>query len=122
MSNKTAILERPNNRATARAPRFDSRPLTTELAEDEAEDTFEQEPGDELLQIYENSILPAEDTFQDDPHEAVVSSTLNDEEEEIGAAAVAVLLADDDHPSRTDESLQVWMSRARGAQLLTADE
>jgi RNA polymerase primary sigma factor len=122
MSNKTAILERPNPRAqNARSTRFDSRPLASETDE-EAEDSFDQEPGDELLHIYEDAILPPDETFQDDSHEAVVSSALADEDEEIRSASVSSLLADEDHSSRTDESLQVWMSRARGAQLLTAEE
>lgn len=122
MSNKTAILERPHNRAqNARSSRIDSRPHPSDSPEEEADDSFDQEPGDELLKIYEEGILPSDESFQDDSHEAVVSSSIDEEEEE-NTDSVSKLLAEADHSSRTDESLQVWMSRARGAQLLTAEE
>jgi RNA polymerase primary sigma factor len=111
MSDTTAILERPHNRKRT-ATSYASAPLDNELPEEEAEDTFEQEPCDELLHLYDCSLASGTATDGAEP-------TLTDE---LPADDVSHLLVDARSNSKTDESLQLWMSRARGAQLLTADE
>lgn len=118
MSNKTAVLEMPPLRT--RDARFSASPLSTDLPEEDAEDSFDREPSDDLLQLYDRT---SETAFREDSEETVVMPTLDDADiEEMEVVAVTTLLADrNDHP-RNDESLQVWMSRARGAQLLTAHE
>ena len=54
MSNKTAVLERPQARVGE--DRLNARPLDTDLMEDEAEDSFDREPSDDLLQLYDSGI------------------------------------------------------------------
>jgi len=115
MSNKLAVLERPHNRT--RDDRFDESDVPTELPEDEAEDSFDREPSDDLLHLYDSSLAA------DVADAAITPPTLNTRDiEEIDAVAVTNLLVDRNDNPRHDESLQVWMSRARGAQLLSADE
>lgn len=116
MSTKNAVLERPKSRAG----RFDASPTEheNELPEEEVEETFDREPAEDLLHLYDSDIVASDDSFH----------------EEEAAAPAAVDIApiphrtrrttqSEEHESpRNEESLQVWMSRARGAQLLTADE
>ena len=116
MSNKTAVLERPQVRTGEEST--DARPLDTDLMEDEAEDSFDREPSDDLLQLYEGG------AGSTDAEEGVpISPTLRQAESaDHSMDTVKSLLSEDSDNPRNDESLQVWMSRARGAQLLTADE
>jgi RNA polymerase primary sigma factor len=122
MSNKTATLERPETGSRSRTSRELSRPLGTSLTDDEPEESYEPEPGEDLLDIYNGNALSAEEGFDRElPDEAVVS-VLPGMGHAHESSAVAQLLSGDAHNTRHDESLQLWMSRARGAQLLTADE
>src|SRR5579871_360589 len=67
MSNKTAVLERPQSHDA----RFGVSPLETELPEEDADDSFEREPSDDLLNLYETDVV-SEDSFQEDDVAAVV--------------------------------------------------
>ena len=116
MSNKTAVLERPQVRTTDESS--DARPLDTDLMEDEVEDSFDREPSDDLLHLYDSG-AGAPDPEDGPP----ISASLRPAESpDHNMDAVKSLLSEDSENPRNDESLQVWMSRARGAQLLTADE
>jgi RNA polymerase primary sigma factor len=120
MSTKTAVLERPQVRE--RDERFDVRPLETELPEDDAEDSFESEPSDDLLHLYDSEVVAASGAYPEE--DAAVAPVLVEVDEPAlrSTRRVTSLLSEDSDSPRNDESLQVWMSRARGAQLLTADE
>ena len=107
MSNKSAVLDRP-------ASALDNRDMdSTEHEEEEVEEPFGDEPNDDLLNIYEDGTA----------HERVL------EPEEVVAAPV-LDVADSPHEeyavtetrSEREEDLHLWMSRARVAHLLTADE
>ncbi len=121
MSNKTATLERPNarNRAIS-SPHDFAHTLLPSVTEEEAEESYEQEPGEDLLDIFNGDALANEEGFDREmPEEAVVSAMPGMGHE---SSTVSQLLNGDTSNIRHDESLQLWMSRARGAQLLTADE
>ena len=116
MSNKTAVLERPQARMGDEMP--NARPLDTDQVEDEAEDSFDREPSDDLLHLYDSG-----DGSPDSDEGVPISATLRQAESaDRSMDSVKSLLSEDSDNPRNDESLQVWMSRARGAQLLTADE
>ncbi len=108
MTNKTAVFD------LSGADMHTSAPLDTsaqiEIPEDDVEGSFEREPSDDLLHVYDAS-LP----------DNVVQYT----------EATVILRAprrtrtsshDENDPHRSDEALQLWMYRAKGAQLLTAIE
>ncbi|MBC7529108.1 MAG: sigma-70 family RNA polymerase sigma factor [Chthonomonadaceae bacterium] len=111
MSNETAVLERSTVRSATNAD------LNGAKTGVEVEDGFDQEPNDDLLHLYDSSLLAGENP------EPILASSLRSTTERIPSSGVSALLAQNPNANvRTDESLQVWMSRARGAQLLTADE
>src|SRR6476620_4034289 len=116
MSDKTAVLERPQVRTGDDTP--NARPLDTDLMEDEVDDSFDREPSDDLLQLYDSG--PGAGDSEDAPP---ISATLRQAESaDRSMDSVKSLLSEDSDNPRNEESLQVRMSRARGAQLLTADE
>jgi len=116
MSDNTAVMDRPQVRTGDESP--GARPLDTDLIEDEAEDSFDREPSDDLLQLYDSGVGAT-----DGEDSAPISATLRQSDSsEHAMETVKSLLSEDSDNPRNDESLQVWMSRARGAQLLTADE
>jgi RNA polymerase primary sigma factor len=117
MSSKTAILDRQPSRESGRNSRFDSNTLHAELPEEEGEDAFDREPSEDLLHLYDAELAAASAAFA----EGDAEPALTEVEEEIEPVAAVNILVEDESP-RHDESLQIWMSRARGAQLLTADE
>lgn len=113
MSDDTAILERPQSHR----PSSSERPLEAEVVEEDIEDSFDGEPSDDLL----DTLMATEPAFGT-PEPASPVATALSEPEDIAPDPVSRLLAGRDISPRNDESLQLWMSRARGAQLLTADE
>jgi RNA polymerase primary sigma factor len=122
MSNKSAVLERPENRV--RDAQFPESALPTDLPEDEVDETFDREPNDDLLHLYDSGMTGGSGGFTEDREDAPEGNALDEAEmEEIEVTVVSNLLHNSrsENP-RNDESLQVWVSRARGAQLLTADE
>ncbi len=121
MSNRPAVLERPTSQTLADAASDRSR--QTDLPEEDVEESFEHEPNDDLLQLYDSTIVAASGAFHEEREEIPEPNHLDDPE--IGsmqAVTVNRLLSPRDDSPRNEESLQIWMSRARGAQLLTADE
>ena len=115
MSKETAVLER-DAECPVEDPKSEveaAREMTGEI-----EESFDAEPSDALLQLFDNSLV-AEPPFANEPRESTLSPSLRPNAEN---APSSVLLNQASSHSRTDESLQVWMSRARGAQLLTAAE
>lgn len=119
MSNNPAILDLPQ--FPAPEARFDNRPLA-DLPEDEAEDGFDHEPNDDLLHLYDSSLESSEPAF-DASHNAATPADLESRSNNrLSRDTVSNLLSTDSDSPRNDESLQIWMSRARGAQLLTAEE
>ena len=119
MSNNPAILDRPQH--TAPDARFTRQPLS-ELPEDDAEEGFDQEPNDDLLHLYDSSMAQAEPAFDTNRNSATPADLESRTRDRHSRDTVNSLLAPESDSPRNDESLQVWMSRARGAQLLTADE
>jgi len=116
MSDNTAVMDRPQARTGEDIP--SARPLDTDLSEDEVDDSFDREPSDDLLQLYDSGVGATD--HEDGPQ---MSATLRQADASDHAMeTVKSLLSEDSDNPRNDESLQVWMSRARGAQLLTADE
>ena len=116
MSENTAVLERPQVRTGDETP--NARPLDTDLIDDEVEDSFDREPSDDLLHLYDSGSGSG-----DSEDGAPISAALRQAESaDHSMDTVKSLLSEDSDNPRNDESLQVWMSRARGAQLLTADE
>lgn len=107
MSSDNAILER--TRPSSR-DKGNHKPEDTEYVEDEVDDTFGDEPNDDLLTIYEKGTAH-EDSVLDD--EAAAPRHIEPEER-----------VDDYAEARSgrDEDLHLWMSHARVAQLLTAEE
>ena len=123
MSNKTATLEKPQGRTrTPRASHFEPRSLSSEMVEDEIDDSFDNEPNEALLQLYDSNMLPSDDAFQEETHASGMSHSILDDTSSLRSRPVSNLLGEEMGHSRNDESLHVWMSRARGAQLLTAEE
>ena len=116
MTNKTAVLERPQT--FARDTRTSPHPDDANLPEEDAEDSYEREPSDDLLQLYDSGI----GAHDGEESPSIAPPVNGSDEHEISVDPVKTLLSDDRESPRNDESLQVWMSRARGAQLLTAEE
>lgn len=116
MSTKTAVLERSQTR-TSRASSAGS-DQESDLNEEEVDDTFDREPAEDLLHLYDSGIVASDEVF----HEEEAAAPALPEPGAIPHRARRSTLAEDSESPRNEESLQVWMSRARGAQLLTADE
>lgn len=113
MSSKGAVLERPLSSTSSDDHVEDD--LHGEIGGvEEAESSFGDEPNDDLLNIYESSVEHQGGVLEDD----------------VVAAPLMEAVEADDHSeeyaqerrSTRDEDLHLWMSRARVAQLLTADE
>ncbi len=104
MSSTTAVLERPVSKNDEEA--LEEQGLEAGILSPDAE-----EPNDDLLAIYERGVAGESDTMEEDR-----SATADSEDASHDEYAA--------EPARTDkdEDLQLWMSRARVAQLLTADE
>ena len=119
MSTETVVFEESRVRK-ASAPRHRSK-AAAELPEEDVEETFGEEPNEELLHLYEAGTAAAEAAFE--PVAAHVAEPLPIPEPAVvhHRAPRARASEDNDH-SRNDETLHLWMSRAKGAQLLTADE
>ena len=88
--------------------------VVAEPADDEVEEGYTDEPNDDLLNIYESSVSGSGgDIDEDVTAEPIMQAEASVEEEYV-------------HEERAragrDEDLHLWMSRARVAQLLTADE
>jgi RNA polymerase primary sigma factor len=113
MSEDTAILERPQNRNTA----FQPNPIGVD-----EEDTFEPDSADELLPLDDPELLHSASAFGDSDDALVEPTAFLTGSEELTNDAVNGLFGSRDNNPRNDESLQIWISRARGAQLLTAEQ
>ncbi len=92
--------------------------LSIITADSDAEDSFDTEPSDDLLHLYDVSLADtetdAEPSYSFSAPVAVVASR---------PKSSSRAAYHDEHDShRADESLHLWMCRARGAQLLTASE
>ncbi len=112
MTNIAIVLDRPG--LAVKADACADKNAAVELPEEDVEVSFESEPNDDLLHLYDSGMSETEPVFAS----AVCAPTpLAASQMRTGAA----LLDEVDH-HRSDESLQVWMCRARGAQLLTAEE
>jgi RNA polymerase primary sigma factor len=110
MSSTSGVLERP----TALAPSHtDEKDLSVEVVEEEAEETFSDEPNDDLLNIYESAVSRQGGVLEEDVAAAPMMEADEAAEEEYVAAQ---------ERAARDEDLHLWMSRARVAQLLTAEE
>jgi RNA polymerase primary sigma factor len=121
MSNKAVVLERANP-SPGRDDRFSTAPASAEMPEDDVEDAFDSEPNDDLLHLYDCSMADTEATYSArTASEAVVALSETGRADARPDSVSSLLTGENDSP-RNDESLQVWMSRARGAQLLTAEE
>ncbi len=92
--------------------------LSIITADTDAEDSFDTEPSDDLLHLYDVSLAEAdadaEPTFSFAAPVAVVASRPK--------SSSRAAYHDEHDTHRADESLHLWMCRARGAQLLTASE
>jgi RNA polymerase primary sigma factor len=111
MSSNSAILERPT---TPSGEQTEDRELDTELAQEEVEESFGDEPNDDLLNIYESSVAHQGGVLEDD----VAAAPLMEAEETVEDEYTR----EERERASRDEDLHLWMSRARVAQLLTADE
>lgn len=118
MSKQSAVLDRSH--AVVRDDRYNGSALGKELPEEDAEDQFEREPADDLLHLFDSGIAETEPLFQDS--EEIPAAPELDVTATSSLRTVSSLLNGPSESPRNDESLQIWMSRARGAQLLTADE
>ncbi len=116
MSTKTAVLERSKSRTTR--PDKTPKEQDPELPEEEVEDTFDPEPADDLLNLYDSDIVASDESFQEEEASAPALGDVS----VLPSRTRRSSMSDENESPRNDESLQVWMSRARGAQLLTADE
>lgn len=103
MSSSIAVLERP--RPSLLKGDTTDHSLTPEFIEDEVKDVFGDEPNDELISIA--------DVLEDDATDAPLGEVEDNVEDEYAVAAIR---------HERDEDVQVWVSRARSAQLLTSDE
>jgi RNA polymerase primary sigma factor len=103
MSSSIAVLERP--RPSLLTGDTSDPSLTTEFIEDDVKDVFGDEPNDELISIA--------DVLEDDATDAPLGEVEDNVEDEYAVTAVR---------HERDEDVQVWVSRARSAQLLTSDE
>jgi RNA polymerase primary sigma factor len=127
MNSKTPVLDRtdaPEDDVRGRVPDEghygQADPVRIDLPEEDVEDGFDQEPNDEILHLYDTEIGTSGNfaVAEPDRDECLADVT----ETTIAVPARARVLATETDTRRHDESLQIWMSRARGAQLLTADE
>ncbi|HLV78881.1 MAG TPA: sigma-70 family RNA polymerase sigma factor [Chthonomonadaceae bacterium] len=111
MHDKTAMLE-------------NAHPLATpEIPEEDADDAFEQEPSDDLLHLYDHAVVAAGSAFPSSSETCPVEPDLSRAgDSALHSEDVPSLLVEETDSPRHDESLQIWMSRARSAQLLTAEE
>lgn len=105
MSSSAAVLERPTSSLTDLKPGS----LIAEIPEDEVEEALEDSPSEDLLSMYERGDAAPAHALED---EAIADTAEHVDEEYVV------------EPTREerDEELHVWMSRARVAQLLTAEE
>jgi RNA polymerase primary sigma factor len=117
MSTKTAVLERSHAR-TARPGSTTRSDQDNDLPEEEVEDTFDPEPAEDLLHLYDSDIVVSDEVF----HEEEASAPTMSDTTPLPLRTRRTSMSDENESPRNEESLQVWMSRARGAQLLTADE
>jgi RNA polymerase primary sigma factor len=118
MSTKNAVLERPQSRVG----RFETGPKEQEndLRDDEVEDLGDREPAEDLLHLYDSDIVVSDESFHE--QEAVAPTVVEAVPIPHSRARRSTAHSEEHESPRNEESLQVWMSRARGAQLLTADE
>jgi len=113
MSSSSAVLDRP---ATLREDVIAENDLEVEAIEEEADEPFGDEPNDDLLNIYERSV-----THQGGDLAVTVASAPLMQPMEPESAVEDEYAVVEQRAAR-DEDLNLWMSRARIAQLLTADE
>jgi RNA polymerase primary sigma factor len=112
MSSNSAVLERP--RTSARETELQDEDLVADVAEEEADESYGDEPNDDLLNIYESSVTHQGGVLEED---VVAAPLMQAVEREEAAEEYA-----QERRSTRDEDLHLWMSRARIAQLLTAEE
>jgi RNA polymerase primary sigma factor len=112
MSSSSGVLERP--RSSSREDDINEEDLATDLIEEDHEESLGDEPNDDLLNIYESSVTRQGGLLEED----VVSAPMMEASEPDEAAEEYEAA----RRSSRDEDLHLWMSRARVAQLLTADE
>lgn len=117
MSANTPVLDRPQSHPTDDDCTL-RRPREQAVPDDEIEDIFEREPSDDLLHLYVSG-MTSEDSEDTLP---ITPSLRGEEAEDRGMEVMKSILTDENDSPKHDESLQLWMSRARGAQLLTAEE
>jgi RNA polymerase primary sigma factor len=103
MSSSTAVLERP--RPSLLKGDSTDHNMTTEFIEEDVKDVFGDEPNDELISIA--------DVLEDEATDAPLGEVEDSVEDEYAVTAIR---------HERDEDVQVWVSRARSAQLLTSDE
>jgi len=101
MSN-AAVLERPK-RALPESELHENDLATEEVAEDEVHENLDDEPNDDLLSISEG--------IEDEPAAPPVRERQHEDE-----------YAAEERRHERDDDVQLWMSRARSAQLLTPAE
>ncbi|MDE2125179.1 MAG: sigma-70 family RNA polymerase sigma factor [Armatimonadetes bacterium] len=119
MSTETVALEESRVRK-APTPRHRSK-AAAELPEEDVEETFGEEPNEEILHLYEAGAASAEAAFE--PAVAHVAEPIPVPEPTVTHhRAPRTRASEETDHSRHDETLHLWMSRAKGAQLLTADE
>ena len=110
MTSKNVVLY-PADKTHQNNAKKNTKPITEDIEED-TEDTFEEEPSDDLLHIFENSVVPEDALETDDVTERIMDhEDHHDNEYEL-----------EDHHEDREEELHLWMSRAKVAHLLTADE
>ncbi len=112
MSSNSAVLERPL--PSSREVESNEEESAADLVEEEVEESFVDEPNDDLLNIYESSVAHQGGVLEEDVVAAPIMQAIEREEAAEEYAA--------ERRSNRDEDLHLWMSRARVAQLLTADE
>src|SRR5437879_6002057 len=110
MSSSAAVLERPLT--SIREAALEESGLAPGLVSDETDDQLVESSAEELLALYEDGSNQTEALDDDHAEERIAEAQEAAEEEYAEPPA---------RPER-DEELQIWMSRARVAQLLTADE
>ncbi len=110
MTSKNVVLY-PADKTHQNNAKKNTKPITEDIEED-TEDTFEEEPSDDLLHIFENSVVPEDALETDDVTEQIMDhEDHHDNDYEL-----------EDHHEDREEELHLWMSRAKVAHLLTADE
>jgi RNA polymerase primary sigma factor len=114
MSSKGAVLERPLS-SVHDNDNVDDDLNGGEVEVEEAEGSFGDEPNDDLLNIYESSVAHQGGVLEEDVVAAPLMEAVETDEH-------TEEYAQEQRRSTRDEDLHLWMSRARVAQLLTADE